>query len=124
MILEGFIFRPIFTDMKENFNFLAELPFAVTVCDTVGTIVYMNNKSRSTFSGDLTGKSLFECHNENSSSKIREIMATGISNSYTIEKKGIKKLIHQSPWFDEGKAAGLIEISIEIPFELPHFKRD
>ena len=51
-------------------------------------------------------------------------MATGIPNSYTIEKKGIKKLIHQSPWFEDGKPAGLIEISIEIPFELPHFIRD
>ena len=110
--------------MLENIPFLAELPFAVTVCDTRGTIVYMNNKSHSTFSGELIGKSLFDCHNEYSARTIREIMATGIPNSYTIEKKGIKKLIHQSPWFENGKLAGLIEISIEIPFEMPHFIRD
>jgi hypothetical protein len=110
--------------MKETIPFLAELPFAVTVCDAEGTIVYMNNKSKATFSGELIGTSLYDCHNENSAAKIREIMATGIPNSYTIEKKGIKKLIHQSPWYDEGKPSGLIEISIEIPFELPHFKRD
>jgi hypothetical protein len=110
--------------MNENIPFLAELPFAVTVCNTDGTIVYMNNKSRSTFSGDLIGKSLFDCHNENSAAKIREIMATGIPNSYTIEKRGIKKLIHQSPWYENGKLAGLIEISIEIPFKMQHFIRD
>jgi hypothetical protein len=112
--------------MIETIPFLTELPFAVTVCNTDGTIVYMNNKSRATFTGaeELIGKSLYDCHNENSAAKIRDIMATGIPNSYTIEKKGIKKLIHQSPWFDDGKAAGLIEISIEIPYELPHFKRD
>lgn len=112
--------------MNENIAFLAELPFAVTVCDTNGTIVYMNKKSQATFSGadSLIGKSLFECHNENSVARIKGIMATGIPNSYTIEKKGIKKLIHQSPWFDEGKLSGLIEISIEIPFEMPHFLRD
>lgn len=110
--------------MIENIAFLAELPFAATVCDTNGTIIYMNHKSRSTFSGDLIGKSLFDCHNPKSADKIREIMLTGIPNSYTIEKRGIKKLIHQSPWFEEGKMAGLIEISIEIPFEMSHFKRD
>jgi hypothetical protein len=110
--------------MIEKIPYLAELPFAVTVCNTNGSIVYMNNKSLSTFSGDLIGKSLYDCHNENSAAIIREIMATGIPNSYTIEKKGTKKLIHQSPWYEDGKAAGLIEISIEIPFEMPHFKRD
>jgi len=112
--------------MTENINFLTELPFAVTVCDADGTIVYMNNKSRATFSGagELIGKSLFDCHNENSCRIIREIMASGIPNSYTIEKKGIKKMIHQTPWFEDGKPAGLVEISMEIPFELPHFIRD
>lgn len=112
--------------MIENIPFLSELPFAVTVCDTDGIIVYMNDKSKATFTGagELIGKSLYDCHNENSAAKIREIIATGIPNSYTIEKRGIKKLIHQSPWFNEGKAAGLIEISIEIPFEMPHFIRD
>ena len=112
--------------MIENIAFLAELPFAVTVCDCDGIIVYMNQKSRATFSGDeeLIGKSLLDCHNKDSCKKIRDIMATGIPNSYTIEKKGIKKLIHQSPWFENGKPSGLVEISIEIPFKMPHFIRD
>jgi transcriptional regulator with PAS, ATPase and Fis domain len=107
-------------------NFTDELPFAVTVCDTDGMIVYMNQKSKATFTGagELIGKSLYDCHNENSAAKIREIMATGIPNSYTIEKRGLKKLIHQSPWYEQGKLSGLIEISIVIPDELPHFVRD
>jgi DUF438 domain-containing protein len=107
-------------------SLLSELPFAVTVCDTEGTIIYMNKKSQATFAGaeTLIGKSLFDCHNENSCRIIREIMATGIPNSYTIEKRGIKKLIHQTPWYENGKPAGLVEISIEIPFEMSHFKRD
>jgi transcriptional regulator with PAS, ATPase and Fis domain len=112
--------------MIETINFLAELPFAVTVCDTDGIIVYMNQKSQATFSGadELIGKSLYDCHNENSCRIIREILATGIPNSYTIEKKGKKKLIHQSPWYEDGKLSGLVEISIEIPFEMAHFFRD
>ena len=44
-------------------------------------------------------------------------------NVYTIEKNGIKKLIYQSPWFENGEMKGLVELSLEIPFEMPHFIR-
>ena len=41
---------------------------AVTVCDTGGTILYMNDKARTTFArhGDMVGKNLFDCHGERS----------------------------------------------------------
>ena len=45
-------------------------------------------------------------------------------NVYTIEKNGIKKLIYQSPWYVKGEFAGFVELSLEIPFEIPHFIRD
>ena len=36
----------------------------------------------------------------------------------------VKKLIYQTPWYKEdGTFGGLIEYSIEIPFEMPHFVR-
>ena len=44
-------------------------------------------------------------------------------NVYTIEKNGIKKLIYQSPWFEKGVMKGLVELSLEIPFDMPHFIR-
>jgi hypothetical protein len=44
-------------------------------------------------------------------------------NVYTIEKNGIKKLIYQSPWFEKGEMKGLVELSLEIPFNMPHFIR-
>jgi hypothetical protein len=50
-------------------------------------------------------------------------MATGDSNSYTIEKKGVKKLIHQMPWHENGELAGLVEFSLVIPQVMPHFVR-
>ena len=40
-----------------------------------------------------------------------------------IEKKGIKKFVYQSPWYQEGQYAGFVEFVLEIPFELPHFVR-
>ena len=109
-------------------NWYDELPSAVTITDDKGVIIYMNKKSESTFESDggmaLIGKNLLDCHNENSKNVIRKIETTLEPNIYTIEKKGKKKLIYQSPWFDSGKYAGLVEISIELPVDMQHFKRD
>ena len=45
-----------------------EMNCAVTVCDTKGIILYMNEKACRTFAkhGDLIGKNLFDCHNPQS----------------------------------------------------------
>jgi len=100
---------------------------AITVCDRAGVIVYMNERALKTFGADggqaLIGKNLRDCHPEPARQKIRAIMETGASNSYTIEKNGVKKLIHQAPWFHDGLMGGLVEFSVVIPFSLPHFKR-
>ena len=52
------------------------------------------------------------------------MLNTPTINSYTIEKSGIKKMIHQTPYYTNGVFSGVIEISFEIPKELPHFNRD
>ncbi|MEI8047808.1 MAG: diguanylate cyclase [Bacteroidota bacterium] len=105
-----------------------ELPFAVTVCDTNAIILYMNDRSISTFEkyggADIIGSSLFDYHNGPSSVKLRELLDTQTKNAYTIEKNGIKKMIYQSPWFKNGEFAGLIELSLEIPMEMEHFVRE
>ena len=51
------------------------------------------------------------------------MLATGGSNTYTIEKNGIKKMIYQTPWFNEGVVSGLVEISMELLEEMPHHIR-
>ena len=107
-------------------NYFNELNCAITVCDKEGVIIYCNKKSKETFAnyGDLIGKSLKDCHNAASWEKICNILKTGKSNSYTIEKDGQKKIIHQAPWYENGKIKGLIEFSIIIPFDMPHFIRE
>ena len=55
--------------------------------------------------------------------KTERLLATRVKNVYTIEKNGVKKLIYQSPWYKEGIYAGFVEISLEIPLEMPHFIR-
>lgn len=111
--------------MYTDTSWAEELNCAVTVCDSDGIILYMNKKSRETFSshGDLIGKNLFECHSEPSRAKIRHMLATGESNAYTISKGGLRKMIYQSPWRNNGVIAGMVEISMVIPEELPHFIR-
>ena len=100
---------------------------AVTVCDRQGVIIAMNRRAGKTFAADgglsLVGKNLMDCHPETAQQKIRSLLATGASNDYTIEKNGVKKLIHQEPWYRDGEMGGLVEFSIVIPFSLPHFVR-
>ncbi|MDL2262635.1 PAS domain-containing protein [Bacteroidales bacterium OttesenSCG-928-I21] len=106
---------------------LKQLPFAVTACDLDTNIVYMNEKSESTFlkNGEksLIGKSLFDCHGSKSAERIKFLLENGETNVYTIEKNGIKKLIYQCPWYKNNEIAGLVEISLIMPENMPHFIR-
>lgn len=112
--------------MLLNIEWAEKMNCAVTVCDHNGIILYMNEKARDTFAshGDLIGKNLFECHSPASAAKIREMLISGESNSYTIQKGEIHKMIYQTPWRNsKGEIAGMVEISMVIPATLPHHIR-
>lgn len=99
---------------------------AVTVCDAGCNIVYMNKRSRETFAshGDLIGKNLLDCHSPRSVEIIRRLLATGGQNCYTIEKGGVRKMIFQTAWrLDDGTVGGLVELSMVIPADMPHYVR-
>jgi len=102
-----------------------EINAAVTVCDTDGIILYMNKRARETYAnhGDLIGHNLFDCHPERAAAMIRHMLATGQSNAYTISKQGQRKMIYQSPWRRDGKICGMMEISMVIPEQMPHYVR-
>jgi transcriptional regulator with PAS, ATPase and Fis domain len=110
-----------------NNDWAKELPVSITVCDDDGIILEMNEKACKTFESDggkkLIGTNLLDCHPVPSRTKVKELLSTQTQNVYTIEKNGVKKLIYQSPWYQDGKFAGLVELSMEIPFEMPHFIR-
>ncbi len=105
-----------------------EFPAAITVSDGNGTILEMNAGAVKTFEKDggksLIGMNVLDCHPEPARSKLRAIMADRKTNAYTIEKAGLKKFVYQAPWYRDGQFAGVVEISFEIPFDLPHFVRD
>lgn len=101
---------------------------AVTVCDTEGRILEMNDKSREVFAAHggaaLVGTNVLDCHPEPSRSKLAAMMRERRENVYTIKKNGRKKLIYQTPWYRDGAYAGFVELALEIPWDLPHFDRD
>jgi transcriptional regulator with PAS, ATPase and Fis domain len=114
--------------MKTSENIWQDgFPSNIIVCDKDGVIIYMNKQAQKAYAKDggakLIGKNLIDCHPEPSKTKVKELLQSGKPNSYTIEKNAIKKFIHQSPWFIDGELKGLVEFSIEIPFDMPHFKR-
>lgn len=111
---------------RDGYDWAKELPCGVTVCDKDAVIIYINDRAATTFSkygASLVGHSLNEFHGERAKEMISGMLKEGSSNSYTIEKEGMKKLIHQMPWYNNGVVAGLVELSIVIPFEMPHFVR-
>jgi transcriptional regulator with PAS, ATPase and Fis domain len=102
-------------------------PGAVTVCDHDGIILEMNDKAAQTLEADggmnLIGTNLLDCHPEPARLKLEELFQTRQANVYTIEKNGVKKLIYQTPWYQDGQYCGFVELALESPFQMPHFIR-
>jgi transcriptional regulator with PAS, ATPase and Fis domain len=105
-----------------------EFAGAVTVCDTEGIIIEMNARSEKMFQEQggvrLLGSNLFDCHPEPARTRLKQIMEQGRANVYTIEKKGIKKLIYQTPWYMDGQYRGFVEIVLDLPTSIPHIIRE
>lgn len=108
-------------------RFFKEMNVAVTVCAANGDILDMNNKSEKVNlkpgQDSIIGQNVLDCHPEPARTKLRELLDKQATNAYTIEKNGVKKLIYQTPWYENGVFKGLVELSMEIPFEMPHYVR-
>jgi len=109
-------------------TWLKNIPAAITICDTAGIILGMNDAARELFSDQggqkLLGTNVLDCHPEPARTKLRQLMYDRQKNVYTIEKNAVKKLVYQAPWYNNGKYGGFVEIVLAIPFDLPHFLRD
>lgn len=105
-----------------------EFPAAITVCAADGTVLEMNDRAEEVFQEDggrrLIGLNALDCHPEPARSKMDTMLKNQSANAYTIEKNGRRKMIFQAPWYEHGEFRGLVEISFEIPNDLPHFIRD
>jgi len=104
-----------------------ELPCSVTVCDTDYTILFLNRRAAEVNAKDggkeLIGRNLMDCHPPEAQAKLRRVMESGHPNIYTIERNGVRKMIYQCHWRRDGAVAGLVEVTFELPKEIPHFVR-
>lgn len=109
-------------------DWVKSFPGAITVCDTKGIILEMNDQSDLVFKEDggreMIGTNLLACHPGPARLKVENLLKNKEINIYTIEKHGKKKLIYQAPWYKDGEYAGFVEFSFEIPFDIPHFVRE
>jgi RimJ/RimL family protein N-acetyltransferase len=116
------------TPMDLPSELLDGVDVSVVACDPAGVCIYMNERACQTFAKDggraLVGRSLLDCHPEPARSRLLDMLRAPRANSYTVEKSGKKKLIHQTPFFRDGVFAGVVEIAIELPASLPHFVRE
>jgi hypothetical protein len=100
---------------------------AITVCDERGVIIDMNDRAAATHQADggraLVGADLRACHPEAARVKLDALFARREPNVYTIRKNGVRKLIYQSPWYRDGRFAGIVELSVQIPDDVPEFIR-
>lgn len=108
-------------------QWVTQFPGAITVCDREGIILEMNEAAVRMFQKQgglgLVGTNVMDCHPEPAREKLKRLMERPEANVYTIEKKGRKRLIYQTPWFQRGQYAGFIELAIDIPDQMPHFVR-
>ena len=104
-----------------------EFPGAITVSDLDGIILEMNDRAANDYADQggraLIGTNMLDCHPEPARTKVKRLLDARQKNAYTIEKMGVRKLIYQSPWYESGECRGFVELSFEIPFEMPHFVR-
>jgi hypothetical protein len=109
-------------------HWVKEFPAEVMVCDTDGTVLEMNTQAEALFAEDggriLLSSNLLDCHPEPSRLKLEGMLENQITNSYFSTAKGEKRFFFQSPWYMEGRYAGFVEISFEVPEKIPHFIRE
>lgn len=109
-------------------SWVQEFPGSIIVCDPDGIILEMNDRAVKAYQDQggigLVGTSMLGCHPQPARAKTERLLQAKQANVYTIEKAGVTKLIYQAPWSRDGKYAGFVELSLELPAEMPHFVRD
>jgi len=108
-------------------DWIRDFQGSITVCDLHGIILEMNEKAAVAYQEyggkELVGKNLLDCHPEPARDRVKQLLDSGESNVYTIEKNGIRKLVYQVPWYRSSQRCGMVELVLEIPIDMPHFVR-
>jgi hypothetical protein len=113
-------------DKMGSTDWLDQIEVIISSCDENGITTYMNRKGDKVFAGSggyqLIGKTMVDCHPEGVvREKFLRLLRSQKFNCYTIEIKGKKKLVYQTPLFKDGVFVGYNEMILSIPDTMPHF---
>ena len=109
-------------------DWLDQIKVIISNCDEKGNTTFMNQRGSEIFAGSggyhLIGKSMVNCHPEGAvREKFVNLLKSQKFNCYTIERKGKKMLVYQTPLFKDGVFVGYNEMILPIPETMPHFVR-
>jgi hypothetical protein len=109
-------------------SWVQDLPAEITVCDASGVLIEMNAQAELIFKddggGSLLGTDALACHPEPSRTKFAGMLEVQNPNAYLNTEKGEKRFFFQSPWYIAGRFAGFVEISFEVPGEIPQLVKE
>ncbi len=109
-------------------RWVKELPAGITVCDSSGTVIEMNDASAASYAPDgglkLIGNNIRDCHPPEALKILDSMLKNGTPHVYMIDKNGMRKLICELPWYTDGNLSGLVEISVVLPDTVPCYRRD
>jgi hypothetical protein len=108
-------------------DWLDGVEITVSACDEDFTTTFFNARASRSFEPQggyaLLGTDMRDCHPPGVREKFEAVMAARKVNAYTTEKAGKRKLVYQAPVFKDGDFKGMVELVMEIPWEMPHFVR-
>ena len=112
---------------KPESEWVQEFPAEIMVCDSSGIIREMNAEAELLFDSNggraLLGSDVLECHPDAARKKLQNMMEAQTANAYFNTEDGEKRFFYQAPWYQNGRYGGFVEISFEMPEEIPHFLR-
>ena len=111
-----------------DYPWFDEFPGAITITDADGVIIQMNDMAvedvfKTSGGRELIGKNVLDCHPESARKQIWAMLENRQKNVYTIVKNGKKIFVYETPWYKDGVYSGIVELYLEIPFEVPNHIR-
>jgi len=104
-----------------------EYPGGITVCDSAGIILELNERAAESLRAEggrkLIGSNLMDCHPAGALRKLKRLMRNRQTNVYTVRKGRIRKIVLQTPWYRKGKYRGFVEVSLPISGKIPNVVR-
>jgi len=114
--------------MSDPHPWVKEFAATITVIDKDGKIIDMTDRAAKAFAEgghpDLVGAPVFDCHPEWAKLKLKALVDSRRTNVYTYTKDGRKRLVFQTPWTIGGEFAGYLDMTLDLPEDMPHFDRD